>query len=186
MSKPIRPLQLALHIPGTDDELDNALGYNLDKWHQEFVSAAARGETGAAAVRAADAACGRAPRTAEGARWRAWALTNGKAKHSNDVALAIENQRTRAGVRLGFSLEEFYADTRALGLVGAGMERIRKTFARRDEDGTLVLEDAWVYEPSLTALAKAAELKGRHLGAFDDRLAVSGAPTQEQALDELE
>lgn len=181
-----RAWQLALHSPGQDDELDNALGYNLDVWHQHFVSAYVRGVSGPAAVREADAICGVPTRTAKGAQNRASRLLGGKATHSNAVLLAVENRRMRAAKIAAFTEVEFFSGVRLLKEIGMGAAKVRRTLVRSNEDGSTRLEDVEVYEPSTQAIAKALDMIGRNLGMLEDRVRVSGTISHEEALDRLE
>lgn len=184
--KEARAWQLALHIQGEDEELDNALGYNLDVWHQHFVSAYVRGLSGPAAVREADALCGAPMRSGKGAQNRASRLLGGKATHSNAVLLAVENRRMRAAKIAAFTEAEFFSGVRLLKEIGMGTAKVRRTLVRANEDGSTRLEDVEVYEPSTQAIAKALDMIGRNLGMLEDRLRVSGALSHEDALDRLE
>jgi len=156
------PIQLALHMPGTDDDLDEALGYDLDSWHQHFVSEIIRGTNGVEAVKAADAITGHAPRTYAGCGDRSYRLLNGRTPHSAKISTAIKNRKIRLAANAKLTEDEWWAALRYTRDVALGVAKVRKTLLHQG-DGPTLLETVEVYEPSLTAATKTLELAGRNL-----------------------
>jgi hypothetical protein len=126
-----------------------------------------------AAVQAADAHTGRAPRTPNGAKvWGCRVLKKA------GVLEAINAKKAKAALEAGITLREFYARLRLMHAQASGLVPVHKSYVSVIE-GMHVQHDADVYDPSLPGVGKALEMMGKTLGVFQDNLTIKSDPIAE-------
>jgi hypothetical protein len=143
-------------------------------WFERFViEYVALGENGMAAVQAADAHTGRAPRTPNGAK--VWAC---RVLKKTGVQEAIQAKRAKAALEAGITLREFYSRLRLMHAQASGLVPVHKSYMAVIE-GMHVQHDADVYDPSMPGVGKALEMMGKTLGVFQDNLTIKSDPIAE-------